>query len=133
AYAGERPVLSVYAPIAVSTDSTVELLYEARGQTLKTPEDARRLVRYTVRAQESPTDAVLQQLTERVQPRIARIEWLDDDSLRIVREHAESALRAAGVPLKAADGAERWEWNRRAAQAFVRYLQSSEFTYTTDL
>jgi protein-glutamine gamma-glutamyltransferase len=74
-----------------------------------------------------------------------RTSGTDDDSIwreslselrnERVAELAREILRNAGLPERKPGHreAESWEWNQRAVQAFVQYLQSYRFTYDLDL
>ncbi len=121
-------VLSIVAPIALSTDSDRAFTFNPRTgsiylQGLTPPRG------YRVKADPRPSDAVLRALNGRASVAM-RSTLYDDDR---VRREAERLIRAAGLPLNApVSYPERGEHNRRVARAFEEHLQR-QFTYTLDL
>jgi transglutaminase-like putative cysteine protease len=150
AVGGQAPLLSIYAPTAMTLDATADVLYDPRRQTLRTTRETRRLVGYTIRAQTDPSVSTQRALTDHIVPAGGGSDWFDDrnqpdirnsdaEPLDRVRDLARQLLIAAGMPERTPsfNNADRysnaWDWNRRAAQVFVDYLQSSDFQYSLDL
>lgn len=121
-------VMSIVAPIALSTDSDRTFTYNARTgsiylQGLTPPRS------YRVKADPRPGDAVLRALNGRASVAM-RTTLYDDDR---VRREAERLLRSAGVPLNAPQSyPERGDYTRRVARVFEEHLQK-HFAYTLDL
>jgi protein-glutamine gamma-glutamyltransferase len=127
-------LFSMFAPTAVSFDSSTTLTYQPRFQTMRTGTETRHLDGYTIRAQADPTDATLRALTRNARPMSARGGgWFRDES-GAVRSLAMQLLAERGLPQeRPQDPVEAWKWNADAAGAFTRFLQSESFAYTLDL
>jgi transglutaminase-like putative cysteine protease len=140
AMSGEVPLLSMYALVGVTTDSSVDLRYDPRRQSLRTATDTRRIVGYSVRAQPQPTANTQRILTDLIKP-LGRVGWFRDDDGRVAAR-ARQLLVAAGLPAETPSlnredprfpYSDAWTWNAAAAAVFTDYLQGPEFTYTLDL
>lgn len=125
-------VLSPYAPAAVLLEDNLDLEYHKLAHTART-KDGARLIRYNVRANLAPDDALLEAIhfgsPRRRRPSIDRIH------LHETQEWARQLLAEAGLrrhrPQR--DPEAYYQWSSDAATVFVRFLQGEEFEYTLDL
>lgn len=137
ALTGEVPLVSIYAPIGITLDSTADVLYDPRRQSLQTTRDTRRIVGYSVRAQPEPTINTQRAITDQITP-LGQFGWFRDPDDR-VQALAQRLLRDANMPERTPNlnhedrYSNAWEWNRAAARVFTEYLLGGEFTYTLDL
>ncbi len=137
AMTGEIPLFSVYAPIGMTMDANVDVMYDPRRQVLLTAKDTRRVVGYSVRSQPEPTNNTLRAVTDQIMPS-GLFGWFVDPQGR-VEAKARSVLADARLPISAPSFnnidrySNAWQWNAAAAEAFVDFLQGGEFTYTLDL
>ncbi len=123
-------IFSLYAPVAYRAPVSHDLSYFPRMQVLATPGWSR-LTEYTVRSALAPSEATWKRLHESVLPFFSLRQRYQNGA---VRQLAVSLLNDAGLqPFRPGEEDAAWEWNRKAAEVFQRYLQSDRFTYTTDL
>lgn len=131
---GIHPLFTLYAPDAVQIEGGgVPVIYDAAAQTVRTDQNARRVLSYTVRAQTQPSATSLQGLVSPLRA-TSRFGFTRPEDRAALRDLADARLRIAGLPTeRPANEAELWKWNRQVAQALTDWLHSGEFTYTTDL
>ncbi len=130
--AAQSVLFTMSVPVAVSTDDAAVLEFDPRTQLLSR---GRRPSRsgYRVRSVAVPEDRALEELQEGLEPEDGRLAKLRNPR---VEELSRDILRTEGVEPYAPfpdDGPDRYQWNRRAAEAFKRFLQSGKYTYVTDL
>lgn len=137
AVGGEVPLLSIYAPTGFTMDSIADVLYDPRRQTMRTSQDTRRIVGYTVQAQPDPSISTQRAITDQITP-LGQFGWFRDPDGR-VETRSRALLAEAGLPTRAPSFhredrySSAWEWNRSAARIFTDWLQGGEFQYTLDL
>jgi transglutaminase-like putative cysteine protease len=123
-----RAVFSLYAPVAVRTGDPCAITYDPVVQTMSFTGPGS-LFEYEVQAQPRPSASVLERL---MHGRAERFEFTYSDPR--VESMARGILAAERLPrFRPPRDPERWDWNRRAAAALARHLESPPFRYTLDL
>jgi protein-glutamine gamma-glutamyltransferase len=133
-----EPIFSMYAPLAIASESPREVRVDRSTLVLhdRTRDRRAKLSGYRVRVCPFPTDAVIKALGAPAHETLK-----NDEAARAkkeispaVRAEAERILQAAGLHEPSAnDAAATWEYHRAAAQAIVNSLHSLKYRYTTDL
>lgn len=124
---------SIAMPVSIQSSSNANFEYDPVTQVIRKPSNFGRLMAYDIRAQTRPSQQTRDNLLhdrdlDRVWEATSRY------SSGRVRERATELLARSRIrTTRPIDPRVEWNWNRRAADLFNRYLRSSQFTYTLDL
>ena len=124
---------SIATPVSIQSSSISNFEYNPVTQIIRKPPHVGRLMAYDIRAQTRPSQQTRDTLLH--DSDLDRV-WRDTSRYRSrrVRELATELLSRSGEQTsRPIDPRMEWSWNRRAADSFNRYLQSSLYTYTLDL
>ena len=130
---GPTPLFSIYAPVAVLPESSATLTYDFGKQLIRTSEGSSRLLSYSVKANSKISEQELVGLAGRISTR--RDDWFSAADSEQLRNLARSVLLRSGVRVgKPIEEELVGQWNRDAASALTRYLQSEGgYSYTLEL
>ena len=122
---------SLYAPFALRADDEIEVNYKPEVQTIALSPPRQRVVEYEVLSKLQPSDLLLTELTDDVDP-LPMVELSTPDPR--VQAMAYSLMDAAGIPRQSPSSLdERWNWSRQAANVFLRELSSGRYRYLLDI
>jgi transglutaminase-like putative cysteine protease len=133
---GTSMIFTLYLPVSIETDVPHRFAYDGSTQTLRSSSESGPLWSYVAGSVNDPTDQTVADVyAPRLphQPMSRSYMASAGDGVDEIIALAHELLREAGVETDPPDGAERWSWNRRAAETFSQFLQSGDFEYTLDM